>query len=69
MFIYELSGCGFESSCSHPYKDFLEIQELGFDVSFLKVLQLLIDGDIESNAGPFTGTPKSRKAKKKKKNI
>ena len=44
------------------YKDLVEIQELGFDVSFLKLSQLLADGDIKSNPGPVTGTPKGRKA-------
>ena len=47
------------------YKDLIEIQELGFVVSFFKVLQLLIDGDIESNPGSVTGAPKSRKASKR----
>ena len=39
--------------------------ELVYDVSFLKILQLIVDGDIESNPGPTPkGTPKGRKAKK-----
>ena len=46
-------------------KDLIEIQKLGFDVSFLKVSQLLVDGDIELNPVPVTGTPIGRKAKKR----
>ena len=41
--------------------------ELVYDVSFLKILKLIVDGDVESNPGPTntpTGTPKGRKAKR-----
>ena len=57
--IYEQCQC-------RTYKELVEIQELGFDVSFLKVLQLLKDDNIESNPGPVPGPlPKGRKAKKR----
>ena len=46
------------------YKEFVEIEKLGFDVSFLKVSQLLLDDNIESNPGRAKYTPKGRKAKK-----
>ena len=40
--------------------------ELAFDVSFLKLLQLIVDGDVESNPGPTNNTtPKGRKTKVK----
>ena len=41
--------------------------ELVYDISFLKLLQLIVDGDIESNPRPSntpTGTPKGRKTKR-----
>ena len=60
--IYEQCQC-------RKYKELVEIQELGFDVRFLKVLQLRKDDNIESNPGPVTGPvtflPKGRKAKKR----
>lgn len=46
------------------YKEFVEIEKLGFDVSFLKVSQLLLDDNIGSNPGRAKYTPKGRKAKK-----
>ena len=41
--------------------------ELVYDVSFLKLLLLIVDGDVESNPGPSntpTGKQKGRKTKK-----
>ena len=41
--------------------------ELAYDVSFQKLLQLIVDGDVESNPGPSntaTGVPKGRKTKR-----
>ena len=43
----------------------MEIQEKEFDASFLRVLQLIAHGVIESNPGPFTVTPKNNKVKNK----
>ena len=40
---------------------------LVYDVSFKKLLQLIVDGDVESNPGPsntVTGVPKGRKTKR-----
>ena len=40
---------------------------LVYDVSFQKLLQLIVDGDVESNPGPsntVTGVPKGRKTKR-----
>ena len=70
-----------EETCGcHKYKDFslfnencrdfdfcIAAVELIYDVSFLKLLQLIADGDVEVNPGPTgnTGTPKGRKPKKK----
>ena len=45
----------------------IAIVELVYDVSFLKLLQLIVDGDVELNLGPLdtpTGTQKGRKTKK-----
>ena len=56
--IYEQCHC-------KAYKDSVEIQELGFEGSFLKVSQLFVDGNIDSNPGPATGMSKGRKAKKR----
>ena len=60
--IYEQCHC-------KAYRDLVDIQELGFDVSFLKVLQLFVDDDIESNLGPTSGMSKGRKARKRTFNI
>ena len=40
------------------------MEKLGFDVSFPKVSQLLLDDNIESNPVRAKYTPKGRKAKK-----
>lgn len=60
--IYEQCHC-------KAYRDLVDIQELGFDVSFLKVLQLFVDDDIDSNLGPTSGMSKGRKARKRTFNI
>ena len=41
---------------------FLELNYRGYNLNFLKLKQLLIDGDIESNPGPTqNGRPKKNK--------
>ena len=44
----------------------ISVIELIYDVSFTKLLKLIVDGDVELNPGPTNmNTPKGRKSKKK----
>ena len=52
---------------NYPSIPCIATAELVYDISFLKLLQLIVDGDVELNPEPLnipTGTQKCRKTKK-----
>ena len=67
-FLYDVYDTNYFQTCEFSEKDLkfcITTIELGYDVSFLKLLQLIVDGDVELNPGPTNTTPKGRQPKKK----